>query len=94
VAADRTLIGRYVLALPRAGAGDEAAVTATSAPPLSGGPGGHGSEATHGFMIAETASAAAGIEVVRLLDSDVSIPADQLHEVQAIAKDFDEIAWL
>ena len=37
---------------PPAGAGNEAAVTATSVPPLSGGPDSHGSEATHAFTIA------------------------------------------
>jgi len=52
VTAGRTLIRRYVLALPPAGAGNEAAVTAASVPPLSGGPGSHGSEATHAFTIA------------------------------------------
>ena len=36
-------------------AGNEAAVTATSVPPLSGGPGSHGSEATHAFTIADSA---------------------------------------
>src|SRR6266542_6312391 len=53
VAAGRTLIRRYVLALPPAGAGNEAAVTATSVPPLSGGPGSHGSGAAHAFTIAD-----------------------------------------
>src|SRR5579859_7130855 len=38
-------------------AGDEAAVTATSVPPLSGGPGSHGSEATHAFTIAAGSAA-------------------------------------
>ena len=52
VAAGGTLIGRYALALPPTGAGIEAAVTAASVPPLSGGPGSHGSEATHVFTIA------------------------------------------
>jgi hypothetical protein len=37
-----------------AGAGDEAAVTATSVPPLSDSPGSHGSEATHDFTIADS----------------------------------------
>ena len=46
-----TLIRRYVLALPRQGAGNEAAVTATSVPPLSGGPGSHGSAAAHAFTL-------------------------------------------
>ena len=47
MAAGRTLIRRYALALTPAGVGNEAAVTATAVPPLSGGPGEHGSEATH-----------------------------------------------
>ena len=51
--AGRTLIRRYVLALPSAGAGNEAAVTAASVPPLSGGPDIHGSEAAaHAFTVA------------------------------------------
>jgi len=54
VTAGRTLIRRYVLALPPAGAGNEAAVTAASVPPLSGGPGSHGSEATHALTIADS----------------------------------------
>ena len=54
VTADRTLIRQYVPALPPAGAGNEAAVTAASVPPLSGGPGSHGSEATHAFTIADS----------------------------------------
>ena len=54
MAAGRTLIRRYVLALPRQGAGNEAAVTATSVPPLSGGPGSHGS-AAHALTIAASA---------------------------------------
>jgi hypothetical protein len=52
VAAGGTLIRRYALALPPGGAGSEAAVTAASVPPLSGGPGRHGSEAAHAFTIA------------------------------------------
>jgi hypothetical protein len=36
---------------PPAGAGNEAAVTATSVPPLSGGPGSHDSEAAHALTI-------------------------------------------
>jgi|SRR5689334_17140585 len=36
-------------------AGNEAAVTATSVPPLSGGPGNHGSEAAHALTIADSA---------------------------------------
>jgi hypothetical protein len=51
VTADRTLIRRYVLALTPTGAGNEAAVTAASVPPLRGGPGEHGSEAGHAFTI-------------------------------------------
>src|SRR5215471_18281800 len=57
VTADRTLIRRYVLALPPTGAGNagnEAAVTATSVPPLSGGPCSHGSAATHAFTITDS----------------------------------------
>src|SRR6266496_4508155 len=54
VTAGRTLIRRYVLALPPVGAGNEAAVTAASVPPLSGGPGSHGSEAAHAFTIADS----------------------------------------
>ena len=57
VTADRTLIRRYVLALPPAGAGNEAAVTAASVPPLSGGPGSHGSAAAHAITIARSADA-------------------------------------
>jgi hypothetical protein len=49
--ADRTLIRRCVLALTPIGAGNEAAVTAASVPPLSGGPGQHGSEAAHAFTL-------------------------------------------
>ncbi len=52
VAAGGTLIRRYALALTPAGAGIEAAVAAASVPPLSGGPGNHGSEAAHAFTIA------------------------------------------
>ena len=54
VAAGRTLIRRYALALTPAGAGNEAAVTATAVPPLSGGPGEHGSEATHALIITDS----------------------------------------
>ncbi len=53
--AGRTLIRRYVLALAPAGAGNEAAVTAASVPPLSGGPGSHGSAAAHALTIADSA---------------------------------------
>jgi hypothetical protein len=56
VTAGRTLIRRYVLALAPAGAGNKAAVTAASVPPLSGGPGSHGSEAAaHALTIADSA---------------------------------------
>ena len=54
VAAGGTLIRRYVQALAPAGAGIEAAVTAASAPPLSGGPGSHGSAAAHAFTITDS----------------------------------------
>ena len=55
-AAGRTLVRRYALALIPAGTGNKAAVTATSVPPLSGGPGTHGSEATHALTITGNAS--------------------------------------
>jgi hypothetical protein len=54
VAAGRTLTRRYALSLTPAGAGNEAADTATAVPPLSGGPGDHGSEATHALTIANS----------------------------------------
>jgi len=54
VAAGGTLIRRYALALTPTGAGIEAAVTAASVPPLSGGPGSHGSAAAHAFTIADS----------------------------------------
>jgi hypothetical protein len=54
VAADGTPIRRYALALTPAGAGIEAAVTAASVPPLSGGPDIHGSGAAHAFTIADS----------------------------------------
>ena len=54
MAAGRTLIRRYALALTPAGAGNEAAVTATAVPPLGGGPGEHGSEATHAVTITDS----------------------------------------
>lgn len=54
VAAGGTPIRRYALALTPTGAGIEAAVTAASVPPLSGGPGNHGSEAAHAFTIADS----------------------------------------
>src|SRR6266516_3260900 len=53
VAAGGTLIRRYALALTPAGAGIEATVTAAPVPPLSGGPGSHGSQAAHAFTIAD-----------------------------------------
>jgi hypothetical protein len=56
VAADGTLIRR---ALAPTGAGIEAAVAAASVPPLSGGPGGHGSGAAHAFTIADKAPGSA-----------------------------------
>ena len=58
--ADRTLIWRYVLALTPAGAGNEAAVTAASVPPLSGGPGKHGSETAHAFTVAGSVGGVGG----------------------------------
>jgi hypothetical protein len=60
VTAGRTLIRRYALVLIPAGAGNEAAVTATSVPPLSGGTGEHGSEATHVFTIADSVGGVGG----------------------------------
>jgi hypothetical protein len=54
VAAGGTLIRRYVLALTPAGAGIEAAVTAASVPPLTGGPDIHGSAAAHVFTVADS----------------------------------------
>ncbi len=54
VAAGGTLIRRYALAPAPTGAGIEAAVTAASAPPLSGGPGSHGSQAAHALTIADS----------------------------------------
>jgi hypothetical protein len=56
VTAGRAPIWRYAL-LPPAGAGNEAAVTAASVPPLSGGPDSHGSAAAHAFTIADSAAA-------------------------------------
>jgi len=46
---------QYILALPRQGAGNEAAVTAASIPPLSGGPDIHGSAAAHAITLADSA---------------------------------------
>jgi hypothetical protein len=67
VAAGGTLIRRYALALTPAGAGIEAAVTAASVPPLSGGPDIQGSAAAHAFTIADsvggTSSQPAAIEL-------------------------------
>src|SRR3954447_2048453 len=53
----RDTVRRYALALTPAGSGKEAAVTATAVPPLSGGAGEHGSEATHAFTIANSVGA-------------------------------------
>jgi hypothetical protein len=61
VTAGRTLVRRYALALTPGGAGDEAAITTTAVPPLSGGPGTHGSEATHAVTIADNASTVTGV---------------------------------
>src|ERR1700761_4498139 len=57
VTAGRTLIRRHVLAVRPEGAGDEAAVTAASVPPLSGGSGRHGSETAHAVTVAGSAEA-------------------------------------
>src|SRR5580700_11103524 len=54
VAAGGTPIRRYALALAPAGAGVEAAATAASVPPLSGGAGSHGSGAAHAFTLADS----------------------------------------
>lgn len=54
MAAGGTLIRRYALALTPTGAAVEAAVTAASVPPLSGGPDSHGSAAAHAFTIADS----------------------------------------
>ena len=54
VAAGGTLIRRYALALAPAGAGLEAGIPAASLPPLSGGPGSHGSAAAHAFTLADS----------------------------------------
>jgi hypothetical protein len=71
VAAGRTLIRRYALALTPAGVGNEAAVTATAVPPLSGGPGEHDSEATHALTIANSGGVgsrpAEGVSIGRTL---------------------------
>ncbi len=67
VAAGGTLIRRYALALTPAGAGIEAAVTAASVPPLSGGPGSHGSQAAHAFTIADSVTFMVGMGVQRHL---------------------------
>jgi hypothetical protein len=60
VTAGRTLVRRHALALTPGWAGNEAAVTTTAIPPLSGGPGTHGSEATHAATIADNASTVTG----------------------------------
>jgi hypothetical protein len=62
--ADRTLARRYALALTPGGAGNEAAITTTAVPPLNGGPGTHGSEATHAVTIADSASTVTGAGAV------------------------------
>ena len=56
VTAGRTLIRRYVQALPWQGQAMRP-VTATSVPPLSGGSGIHGSTAAHAFTIADSTGA-------------------------------------
>src|ERR1700684_426358 len=58
VAAGGTLIRRYALALTPAGAGIEAAVTAGSVPPLSGGPCSHGSTTAHVLIVVRRPAAA------------------------------------
>jgi hypothetical protein len=79
VAAGGTLIRRYALALAPAGAGIEAAVTAASVPPLSGGPGSHGSGAAHAFTIADSvAEPAASLLSLRTLRSIG--PEDLCHD--------------
>jgi hypothetical protein len=60
VTAGRTLVRRYALALPPGGAGNEAAITTTAVPPLSGGPATHGSEATHAVTIADSVNTVTG----------------------------------
>ncbi len=62
--AGRTLVRRYALALTPGGAGNEVAITTTAVPPLSGGPGMHGSEATHAVTIADSASTLTGAGTV------------------------------
>lgn len=52
VAAGGTLIRRYALALTPARGRLEAALTAASIPPLSGGPSSHGSAAAHALIVA------------------------------------------
>ena len=61
----RDTIRRYALALTPAGAGIEAAVTAASVPPLSGGPDNHGSEAAHAFTIADSVGGTGSLMVAR-----------------------------
>jgi hypothetical protein len=84
VAAGGTLIRRYALALTPTGAGIEAAVTAASVPPLSGGPCRHGSAAAHAITIADGASGSlsrcdkdryAGLRQERLPHSELPRPA-------------------
>src|SRR5712691_3429482 len=74
MAAGGTLIRRYALALAPAGAGIEAAVTAASVPPLSGGPGSHGSQAAHAFTItdsvAEPATSPLRLRTLRSIECD------------------------
>ena len=65
VAAGGTPIRRYALALTPAGAGIEAAVTAASVPPLSGGPGSHGSAAAHALTIADSVAEPAASWIFR-----------------------------
>ena len=61
MAAGGTLIRRYILALTPEGQGIEAAGTAASVPPLSGGPGIHGSEATRTFTITDSVGGVGGM---------------------------------
>src|ERR1700733_725419 len=79
VAAGWTLIRRYVLALTPAGAGIEAAVTAASAPPLSGGPGGHGSRAAHALTIAESVA-----EPATAITAECRLPANPARSLRRV----------
>jgi hypothetical protein len=76
VAAGRTLIRRYALALTPAGVGNEASITATAVPPLSVGPGDHGCEATHALTIANSGGVgsrpAEGLSGQRLMGATAS----------------------